>query len=253
VSGDGDTCRRIDATARQRRGIIRARGWTVTVASRYAGLRGHLPEARAVRGDHRLRIVAAMSKAWLGSVALCLATTALGQPAGTASGGAHTAAPRSTSVPSIRLLHQQTGLAGTCGGSAFDVNTFIDVVASASADVKVTAPGVGLIEEFTDETGTNIGPYNAVYPTFHIPAFGGGLAPNTVITVAITTYSGPALSGKAIETSRIAFNCTTGALQPLAAGTAASVPMLSDAALAASALLLALLGAVALRRRKARC
>jgi len=199
-----------------------------------------------------LRMIAAAFKAPLGIVALSLATTALGQSAGTASGGAHTAAPRSTNVPSIRLLHQQTGLAGTCGGSAFDVNTFIDVDSSASADVKVTAPGVGLIEEFTDETGTNIGPYNAVYPTFHIPAFGGGLAPNTIITVEITTYSGPALSGKAIETSRLAFNCTTGKLAPLGAGPSQAVPTLSEAALAMSALLLALLGAITLRRRKAR-
>ena len=200
-----------------------------------------------------MRIVAAAFKASLGIVALCLATTAIGQSAGTASGGAHTVMPRSTSVPSIRLLHDQTGLAGTCGGSAFNLNTFIDVDTSASADVKVTAPGVGLIEEFTDETGTNIGPYNAVYPTFHIPAFGGGLAPNTVITVAITTYSGPALSGKVIETSRIAFNCTTGKLGPLVAGPPHPVPTLSEVALAASSLLLALLGAMMLRRRKARC
>jgi hypothetical protein len=223
------------------------------MASRYAGLRGCLPEARAVQGDHRLRIITAAFRAWLGIVALSLATSAFGESAGTASGGVHTALPRSTSVPSIRLQHQQAGLAGTCGGSAFDLNTFINVDTSASADVKVTAPGVGLIEEFTDETGTNIGPYNALYPTFHILAFGGGLAPNTVITVAITTYTGPTLSGKAVETSRIAFDCTTGALQPVAAGTAASVPTLSDAALAASALFLALLGAIALRRRKARC
>jgi hypothetical protein len=191
--------------------------------------------------------------AWLGIVAMSLATSALGQAAGTASGGAHSVAPSSASAPSIRLVRQQTGLAGTCGGSTFDVNTFIDVDASASADVKVSAPGVGLIEEFTDETGTNIGPFNALYPTFHIPAFGGGLAPNTLITVAITTYTGPALSGKALGTSRIAFNCTTGALAPLSTGAAADVPTLSDAALAASAFLLALLGAITLRRRKARC
>jgi len=200
-----------------------------------------------------LRNAAAAFTAWLGIVALSLATSALGQAAGTASGGVHAVAPSSTSAPSIRLVRQQTGLAGTCGGSTFDVNTFIDVDASASADVKVSAPGVGLIEEFTDETGTNIGPYNALYPTFHIPAFGGGLAPNTVITVAITTYTGPALSGKALGTSRISFNCTTGALGPSSGGAAADIPTLSDAALAASALLLALLGAITLRRRKARC
>lgn len=200
-----------------------------------------------------MRIVTAALKAWWGVVALSFATVAFGQAAGTASGGVHTVAPRSTTAPSIRVLDQQTGLAGTCGGSAFDLNTFIDVGTAASADVKVTAPGVGLIEEFTDETGTNIGPYNAVYPTFHIPAFGGGLAPNTVITVAVTTYRGPALSGRAVETSRIAFDCTTGKLQPLVNSLAASVPTLSDLALAASALLLALLGAIRLRRRKARC
>jgi exosortase sorting signal-containing protein len=200
-----------------------------------------------------LRIIAAAFKAWLGIVALALATSALGQSAGTAGGSPRSAGPASTNVPSIRLLQQQTDLAGTCGGSAFDVNTFIDVDNSASADVKVTAPGVGLIEEFTDETGTNIGPYNAVYSTFHILPFGGGLAPNTIITVTITTYTGPTLSGTAVETSRLAFNCTTGKLAPLGPGLSQPVPTLSDAALAASALLLAALGAIALRRRKARC
>ena len=200
-----------------------------------------------------MRSVAAAFKAWLGIVALSLATTALGQSAGTASGGSHTVGPSSTNVPSIRLLQQQTDLAGTCGGSAFDVNTFIDVDTSASADVKVTAPGVGLIEEFTDETGTNIGPYNAVYSTFHILPFGGGLAPNTIITVMITTYTGPALSGQAVETSRLAFNCTTGKLGPVGVGLSQPVPALSHAALAGSALLLALFGAITLRRRRARC
>ena len=201
-----------------------------------------------------MRIIAAAFKAWLGVVALSLATTALGQSAGTASGPRHTPAPQSTSETSIRLLHQQSDLAGTCGGSAFNVNTFINVDNLTSADVKVTAPGVGLIEEFTDETGTNIGPFNGLYSTFHIPAFGGGLPPNTIITVEITTFSGPALSGKAIGTSRIAFNCTTGALAPLGSGPPQAVSTLSETALAATALLIALLGAITLRRRRrARC
>src|SRR5437667_3738077 len=135
------------------------------------------PGARIAQGDQRLRIVAAAFKACLGIFALSLTTVGLAAPAGTESAIVAEHAPVVTKSPAIRLLSQQTGLAGTCGGSAFDVDTFIDVDTFASADVKVDAPGVGLIEEFTDETGTNLGPYNAVYPTFHIRAFGGGLPP----------------------------------------------------------------------------
>jgi hypothetical protein len=250
VSGDGDTCRRIDATALSGRGIIRARGWTVAAVSRYADLRGLLDGARVARGDHRLRIAAAALKAWLGIVALSWATTGFAQSAGTASAVVpqHTQPP--PKVPSISLLRQQTGLAGTCGGSAFNVNTFISVDMFASADVKVTAPGVGLIEEFTDETGTNIGPYAAVYPTFHILAFGGGLAPNTPITITITTYSGQGLTGSVASVSSLVFNCTTGTIQaPAATGAVAEpIPALSPGGLAATAALLALLAAAALRR-----
>jgi hypothetical protein len=250
LSGDGDTRRRIDATAPPERAIIRARGWTVAFASRYADLRGLLDGARVARGDHRLRIAAAVLKAWLGIVALSWAMTGFAQPAGTASAVAAQHAQPPPKVPSIRLLSQQTGLAGTCGGSAFDVNTFISVDMLASADVKVTAPGVGLIEEFTDETGTNIGPYSAAYPTFHILAFGGGLAPNTPITITITTYSGPGLSGSVSSVSSLVFNCTTGAIQaPVGTGAVAEpIPSLSPFGLAATAALLALLGAAVLRR-----
>jgi hypothetical protein len=155
-----------------------------------------------------------------------------------------------TPPPSIRLLPTQPALAGTCGGSAFTVNTFINVTAQASADVKVSALGVGTIEEFTDETGKNIGPYNGVFPAFQILAFGGGLAPNTPITITITTYSGPTLSGSSTFVSLLQFDCTTGAvilaqppLQP-----AESAPTLSVLGLTTMAALLALLGAGMLRR-----
>jgi hypothetical protein len=70
----------------------------------------------------------------------------------------------SAKVPSIQLLHRQSGLAGTCGGNPFNVNTFINVGTAASADVRLTVPTLGVVEEFTDETGKNIGPYNAKYP-----------------------------------------------------------------------------------------
>lgn len=201
------------------------------------------------RGDHRLRVVAAAFKAWLGIVVLSWATTGLAAPAGTASAVVSVHAAATTKTPSIKLLTQQTGLAGTCGGSAFDVNTFINVNTFASADVKVTAPGVGLIEDFTDETGTNLGPYNAVYPTFHILAFGGGLAPNTPITITVTTYSGANLSGSISSRSSLVFNCTTGVvLAPVGNVGGEPIPSLSGWSLAATAALLALMGVAALRR-----
>jgi hypothetical protein len=192
-------------------------------------------------------------KAWSGVVALSWATAGFAASGGTASPTLPlVAAPGTAAVqlPSIELLPEQPTLAGTCSGGTFDVNTFINVTEVASADVTVTAPGVGTIEEFTDETGTNIGPFNGVYPTFQIKPFGGGLPPNTKITISITTYSGPNRSGSVSFVSTIAFNCTTGKLLHAGpvANVAESIPTLSTVALAAMATLLALLGAAMLHR-----
>ncbi|HEV2977162.1 MAG TPA: hypothetical protein VG425_06205 [Casimicrobiaceae bacterium] len=199
-----------------------------------------------------MRIVVAALKACTGILALCWAAAAFAQNAGTASSTLpHPVGRPNPAVESIRLLPSQPTLAGTCGGSAFTVNSFINVTGQASADVKVSASGVGTIEEFTDETGNNIGPYNAAYPAFQIPAFGGGLAPNTSITILVTTYSGPALSGSISYVSSLEFNCTTGAVlqvDPPATG-AIAAPTLSTLALALTASLLVLLGIATLRRQ----
>ena len=198
-----------------------------------------------------MRTVVAALKACSGVVALSWATAAFAASGGTASPVLPQAAPGTTAakLPSIELLREQPTLASTCGGSAFDVNTFINVTGVASADVMVTAPGVGTIEEFTDETGTNLGPYNAVYPNFQIKPFGGGLPPNTKITITVTTYSGPSRTGSVSFVSKIVFNCTTGQVLrdgPLNPGE--PIPALSTVALAAMATLLALLGAAMMRR-----
>jgi hypothetical protein len=160
--------------------------------------------------------------------------------------------PITSKSPAIVLLKHQNSLANTCGGSAFDVNTFIDVDTSASADVKVTAPGVGLIEEFTDNTGSNIGPFNANFPTFHILAFGGGLAPNTPITIAITTYTGANLTGTVSSVSSLTFDCTSGVVLRAPASRISEIPSLSAFGLAATAALLIFLAPAALRRRARR-
>ena len=199
-----------------------------------------------------MRAVAAGLKALLGVLALCWGACTLAA-SGTQSAIVAQHGPTKIKSPGIVLLKQQTTLASTCSGSAFDVNTFINVDTAASSDVKVTAPGVGQIEEFTDETGANIGPYSAAFPTFHILAFGGGLPPNTPITITITTYSGTNLTGRVTSESSLTFNCTTGVVlsAPVGAGGPAQVPALSSVALAAMAALLFLFGAVALRRIKA--
>jgi hypothetical protein len=210
--------------------------------------------ARIAKEPHRLRIGAAALKAGVGLFALLWATLAIAvSGAGTSSSmqGAPPVTPTANQVPSIQILNSQTGLAGTCGGAAFDVNTFINIGTQASAEVRLSAPGVGIIEEFTDETGKNIGPYNAKYPTFHILSFGGGLAPNTAITLTITTYSGPALTGTVSFASSITFDCTTGAViarGPGSAVTPAPIPMLTTHGLLALTGLLALLGIATLRR-----
>jgi len=191
-------------------------------------------------------------KAWSGVIALSWAAAGLATSAGTESPTlSQVAAPGTTAakLPSIELLPNQPTLVGSCGGSAFNVNTFINVTGVASADVTVTVPGVGTIEEFTDETGANLGAYNAVYPTFHILAFGGGLPPNTEITITVTTYTGPNRTGSVSFESTIVFDCTTGkVLQAGPAGVVAAIPALSPVALAAMTTLLAVLGAAMLRR-----
>ena len=200
-----------------------------------------------------MRTVVAALKAGSGIAALSWATAAFAVSAGTGQTVVPhgTPAPTAAKVSSIELLRKQPTVAGTCGGSAFDVNTFINVDNVASADVTVTAPDVGTIEEFTDETGTNIGPFNNVFPTFHIKAFGGGLPPNTIITVTVTTYTGSNKTGSVSFVSRLSFNCTTGQVLKQTVDLAEAIPALSPAALAAMIAALAVIGA-ALARRTAR-
>src|SRR5262245_29625097 len=210
--------------------------------------------ARVAKEYRHLRIGAVTLAAWSGALALTWAAAVMGASAvGTSTASPPAVGPSTTSSstpPSIHILRQQPGLAGTCGGGSFDVSTFINVGTQASADVKLSAPGVGILAEFTDETGKNIGPYNAKFPTFQIPAFGGGLAPNTLITVTVTTYSGPGLTGVATFKSKIVFNCTTGQVLLNAVDPTAPIPTLSLPALFASMALVALLGAAALRRSR---
>jgi hypothetical protein len=82
--------------------------------------------------------------------------------------------------------------------------------------------------------------------------FGGGLAPNTPITVTITTYTGPNLTGTATFTSSITFDCTTGQIKQLgrAPPLLTAIPALDSTGLALLAMLVGLAGAAGLRVRR---
>jgi hypothetical protein len=183
------------------------------------------------------------------------AAAALADPAGTAGNPLPSAGvPQSAVLPSIEILSTQTNLAGTCGGQAFNINTYINVDSQASAEVRLAAPGFPTLEQFTDETGSNIGPFSGVYPTFNIQAFGGGLAPNTPIRITINTFTGHALAGNLTYSTSMQYNCTTGTILNLVAaapGDSSPIPVLSDLGLVATALLLALAGLMTLRQRAA--
>jgi len=207
-------------------------------------------------GDFRLRNAITTLKAMLGAFALFSASAGIAAPdAGTAGAGPLANAVVQASVlPSIEILPKQLNLAGRCNGSAFDVNTFINTTAQTSASVRVSSPVLNpsLLEQFTDNTGANVGVFNANYPNFHILGFGGGLAPNTPITVTITTYTGPNLTGTVTFTSTITFNCTTGEIARLARAPPllTDVPALDSTGLALLIVLLGLAGAAALRFRR---
>jgi hypothetical protein len=236
--------------------IIRRHGWTLVFRCRYARFgRGRKSPTKArasLHGDHRLRNVAAAFKACLGLLALSWASTCFAQAEGTQGAVVAQKAPIPSKPPAILLSTQQTTLASTCGGGAFNVNTFIQVDGFASADVKLTAPGVGLIEEFTDDTGENLPGFKGTFPAFHILGSGGGLPPNTPVTITITTYTRPKLAGSVSWVSSLTFDCTTGVVLAASLPSAIPVPSLSPLALAATASLLLLFGIVALRRIKAR-
>jgi hypothetical protein len=77
------------------------------------------------------------------------------------------------------------------------------------------------------------------------------LAPNTPIRSTINTYPGHALAGTVTYSTSMQYNCTSGAILSLVAGAPgdlAAIPALSDLGLAATSLLLAIAGIVAMRR-----
>ncbi len=195
-------------------------------------------------------------KAMLGAFALLSAAAGATVPAAGTDGAQEPfdVVVQAAVVPSIEILPKQLNLAGRCNGSAFDLDTFINATAQTSASVRVSSSALNpsLLEQFTDNTGANVGAFNDNYPNFHILGFGGGLAPNTPITISIATYTGPNLTGTVTFTSTIIFNCTTGQISRLgpAPPRLAPIPTLDATGLAMLALLLGLAAAAALHVRR---
>jgi len=207
-------------------------------------------------GDFRLRNAITTLKAMLGAFALFSASAGIAAPDGGTAGAQPlaNAVVQADVLPSIEILPKQLSLAGRCNGLAFDLNTFINTTAQTSANVRVSSAKLNpsLLEQFTDNTGANVGVFNDNYPNFHILGFGGGLAPNTPITITITTYTGPNLTGTTTFTSTITFDCTTGQVERLgrAPPLLTAVPALDSTGLALLAMLVGIAGAAALRVRR---
>jgi hypothetical protein len=219
------------------------------------------PEAAIVQGYRVTRIIFTHTvKGLLGLCALACAALACTEVVAAAGAGTTGAGPiisspgtTATTLPSIEILSQQSHLAGTCGGATFDLNTFINVDNQASTDVRLAVPVIGAIEEFTDETGSNVGPFEGNYSTFHILSFGGGLPPNTPVTITLTTYTGHSLAGVVSFVSTLKFNCTTGTILTLNGSDSDAlfpIPTLGDATLVALSGLLSVAGLLAIRRRR---
>jgi len=153
-------------------------------------------------------------------------------------------------LPSIEILPDQSNLADTCTGSGFDLNVYIFSNAQTSADVKVTAPGAGILEQFTDPVGTNLpNGFNGLFPNYAILPF-TPVPPNTPVTIQITTYRGSNLTGGSSYASTLVYDCTTGKILSLAP--TPGIPTLSEGALWTLSALLSLAAWVTLRRRHAR-
>ena len=204
-----------------------------------------------------MRIAAVTYGTLLGMLTLLWSATTCADLVGTAGNPLPSvvAAPQSAVLPSIEILSAQTNLAGTCGGQAFNINTYINVDSQSSAEVRLSTPAFPTLEQFIDETGSNIGPFSGVYPTFNIQAFGGGLAPNTPIRITINTYTGHALGGSLTYSTSMQYNCTTGAILNLVApapGDPSPIPTLSEWMFGVLAAVLALTAIRAIDRRPKR-
>jgi len=153
-------------------------------------------------------------------------------------------------LPSIEILPDQSNLANTCTGNPFDLNVYVFSNAQTSAEVKLTAPSAGILEQFTDPVGTNLtNGFNGVFPNYAILAF-TPVPPNTPVTIQITTYRGSNLTGGSSYTSTLVYDCTTGRILSLAP--TPGIPTLGEAALWTLSALLSLAAWATLRRRQSR-
>ncbi len=141
--------------------------------------------------------------------------------------------------PSVEVTGSTSGICDNSGGTLNpNIPTLLTYSSLSSDEAVMSIAGVGIVAT-TDED-------LAFFPAVESPGSFGlnpspySVPPGTAVTVTITTYTGPGLTGSLSFESTVVFLCDTGEIVSLVSGPPVGVPALSPLALAVLAGLLAL-------------